>query len=285
MVGGPVATPQFLGFELQSAEDSTRLVANELALAVLDDRPPWIGSDWNTRFNVDYVPTPRSKPRGSTTTNPTRARVMAEMAKQRPGEIISTGLTFEPPEGGDRSTFIHTTWDRGFRFVMHAHDIGNDAVENPELGAWLLRTVARVLELAPPCDPAAAWFGAYPTNPYRFGPPDPDRLPGYGWLVTLPTSLLDLLGGPPALDRCPAELRTTVTPPDGHPVAVLVLTAIARDVNDTLLHAWRGFLAPVLADSRLSERSEMFARAVASHPWQYDVPPMILHDDWPTKPE
>lgn len=287
MIGEPVArvaTFQFLGLELQSEQDSTRAVANELALAVFDERPPWIGSQWTTKFKVGYVPTPRSKPRSSTTTNPTRARVVSEMAKPKPGEIFSTGFTFEPPTGGDRSTFIHTTWGRGFGFVMHAHDIGDHAVDDPELGAWLLRTVARVLELAPPCRPAAAWFGAYPTHPYCYGSPDPDRLPGYGWLVTLPSRLVDLLGGQRALERCPAELRATVTPPDGDPVAVLVLTATARNANDARLQAWRRFLAPVLADNRLIERSEMFARALASHPWQYDVPPMVLHDDWPKKP-
>ncbi|MEN9646075.1 MAG: hypothetical protein RL238_2744 [Actinomycetota bacterium] len=265
-------------FELRSSDPSERSVADALALAIFDAPPPWVGSDWTTKFEVTYVPSPRHKARGSTTTNPKRTRVLGEMAKPRPGDVIATGFSFSPPDGGDRTTSQHSLWSKWFLSDLTALDIGADGYTNPAMGPWALEHAATVLSLAPECRPSASWFGRYSRHPYLHDRIVPDTVPGYGWLVTMPSRLLHRLG---SIDSSPAALSRVVPTPNGDEAAAFVLTAAPSEVTDELLREWRQYLRPVLNDNRLAERTAAFQRSAELFGVHHERPPMILADDWP----
>ena len=280
-----MAVPTAFNLRLLSSQPSTRAVADSVALALFDAPPPWVGPDWTTKFEVTWVPTPRHKARGSSTTNPSRQRVLKEMAKPRPGEVVATGFTFHPPEPGasgeTESTYQKLIWGSHFRSEVLARNVGVDGLADPAMGPWALDYTSAVLSLAPLCAPSAAWFGTYNRHPFTFDRIEPDTVPGYGWLVTLPSRLVARLG---AVESCPAELVRTVVTPDGDEVTVFVLTPAPAQVTEPLLREWRGFLAPVLDDNRLEQRTAAFTATAGMSPWQFHLPPMMLADDWPTPP-
>jgi hypothetical protein len=210
---------------------------------------------------------------------PAALKRRVETAADR-GEVFSLGLNNPPGSRGQYGDRI------GFSFVgmgepspeFDARIDWTDAdLQNPVLVDLVVSTVGRFVSRAGVVA-GAGWFGAHQleVDPYlgvtveQGWSPHRDELVGYSLLVVLPEPVIARLGGPDAISRLPAEVRTDVREPDGSRAVIAVLRRRPAEIDTELLSEWRRALSPALRP-----QARYRARYVSPRPW------MIVPEDWP----
>jgi len=135
----------------------------------------------------------------------------------------------------------------------------------------------------------AGWFGWYSAPPLSTGgglEVVRGSVPGYSYLACFPPAVTDRLGGVLAVKASVAETVREVRTTSGEVCVLALLRRSPAAVTDSLLREWRLFLSPALPPDTAERRKEVFSRmSVPVGDLWYDVPPMVLREDWPSASE
>ena len=280
---GKLQWPWFT-FEVRSSLplDPERQMGEVLA-SVVEDPPLWATS-LAPRVTLGTQSEKGRKVRTLQVENPTPTRVRSSFSKPRPARTCGGGVMFideDPP-----AVWVDLGIDsHGFIGTFRSGDPGS--VANEELfGDASLRMAQLLVEAGGDVRWGAGWFGWYSAPPLSTGVGlDPARgcVPGYSYLACFPPPVADRLGGTLAVKASVAETVREVKTASGEMCVLALLRRSPAAVTESLLREWRLFLAPVLPHDAAERRAEAFSRmsVPASDVW-YDLPPMVLRDDWPS---
>lgn len=282
MIAATMGLWPWFSFEVRSAPpDDVQAALVELLVDSVEHPPFWVG-DVAPRIFLGVDSGPRSKVRTTRLKQSTPRSIRQAVTRPRNGQLCSGQVIFgddDPPDVWISITFSPQT-TIGTVHLAAADDVGFGRAVM-DVASLLVRAAGDVMW-------GCGWFGGYSSPPLGSGigvVPNPGEVVGYSYLMCLPPSVVERVGGADRVRRGPPELVRDVVTASGQQCLITVLRDSPNDVSVELLLEWRAFLAPALRSDALESRQAAFDRlSLTSGSAWYQLPPMVLPDDWPAPP-